>query len=182
MPSRDSSSRGRGAVTRDPWHAAFEVLPSPLPAPLDGVEPFGFVDGISQPVLDWEQSRAIDGRDLLEYGNVLSLGEVLLGYPNEYGKYTDRPLVDRQDDRGAGLPPADDAPELRDLGRNGSYLVVRQLRQDVQGFWQFLRRQANGDPEAGRVLAEAMVGRARTGDPLARGRRPPDSRRRPARP
>ncbi len=154
------------AVTRDPWPAAFQVLPSPLPALLDGVEPFGFVDGISQPVLDWERSRAIDGRDLLEYGNVLSLGEVLLGYPNEYGKYTDRPLVDRQDDRGARLPPADDAPERRDLGRNGSYLVVRQLRQDVRGFWQFLRRQANGDPEAGRVLAEAMVGRALAGDPL----------------
>ena len=51
-----------------------------------------------------------------------------------------------EDDRGAGLPPAEDAPELRDLGRNGSYLVVRQLRQDVQGFWQFLHRQANGDP------------------------------------
>ena len=104
------------AVTRDPWPAAFQVLPSPLPALLDGVEPFGFVDGISQPVLDWERSRAIDGRDLLEYGNVLSLGEVLLGYPNEYGKYTDRPLVDRQDDRGAGLPPADDAPELARSG------------------------------------------------------------------
>ena len=24
----------------------------------------------------------------------LALGEFLLGYPNEYGKYTDRPLID----------------------------------------------------------------------------------------
>ena len=31
----------------------------------------------------------------------LALGEVLLGYPNEYGKYTDRPLVGRSDERGA---------------------------------------------------------------------------------
>jgi hypothetical protein len=38
---------------------------------------------------------------------------------------------------------------MRDLGRNGSYLVVRQLRQDTQEFWQFLRRQANGDPRGG---------------------------------
>jgi deferrochelatase/peroxidase EfeB len=154
-------------VTRDPWAAAFEVLPSPVPALLDGVEPFGFVDGISQPVLDWEQRRAVDGgRDVLEYSNVVALGEVLLGYPNEYGKYTDRSLVGRSDERGGDLPPADDAPEMRDLGRNGSYLVVRQLRQDAHGFWQFLRGQANGDPEGGRALAEAMVGRALTGDPL----------------
>jgi deferrochelatase/peroxidase EfeB len=154
-------------VTRDPWAAAFEILPSPAPALLDGVEPFGFVDGISQPVLDWEQRRAVDGgRDVLDYGNVLALGEVLLGYANEYGKYTDRPLIGRDDERGADLLPAADAPDVRDLGRNGSYLVMRQLRQDAQGFWQFLRRQANGDPEAGRALAEGMVGRALTGDPL----------------
>jgi deferrochelatase/peroxidase EfeB len=153
-------------VTRDPWGAAFQVLPSPPPAPLDDVEPFGFVDGISQPVLDWARRRTVDGRDLLEYGNILSLGEVLLGYPNEYGKYTDRPLIDRHDALGAGLPPAEDVPVRWDLGRNGSYLVVRQLRQDVRGFWQFLHRQTNGDQRARRVLAEAMVGRTITGEPL----------------
>ena len=32
------------------------------------------------------------------------------------------------------LPRAEDAPDKADLGRNGSYLVMRQLRQDVQRF------------------------------------------------
>ena len=154
------------AATRAPWDAAFEVLPNPAPAPLDDVEPFGFVDGISQPVLDWDRRRTVTGSDLLGYGNVLSLGEFLLGYPNEYGEYTDRPLVDAKDDRVRDLPAAEDVPERRDLARNGSYLVVRQLRQDVRGFWQFLNREANGDPQARRALAEAMVGRAMTGEPL----------------
>jgi deferrochelatase/peroxidase EfeB len=153
-------------ATCDPWARAFQVLESPVPAPLDDVEPFGFVDGISQPVLDWEGRRTANGSDLLEYGNVVSLGEFLLGYPNEYGKYTDRPLIDPKGDRVADLPPAASAPGRRDVGRNGTYLVVRQLRQDVRGFWQFLHRQTNGDPQARRALAEAMVGRAMTGEPL----------------
>ena len=30
----------------------------------------------------------------IDYSNVVALGEFLLGYPNEYNKYTDRPLID----------------------------------------------------------------------------------------
>ena len=151
---------------RDPWSSAFQMLPAPSPAPLDGVEAFGFVDGVSQPVLDWDRRRVVDGRDQIEYGNVVALGEFLLGYPNEYGKYTDRPLIDGADDPRGELPPAEDVPGRRDVGRNGTYLVMRQLRQDVRSFWQFLQRQANGDASARRALAEAMVGRTMSGDPL----------------
>ena len=62
-------------------------------ADLDGIEPFGFADGISQPKVDWEQQRnMLKGQ--IDYGNVVALGEFLLGYRNEYGKYTDRPLID----------------------------------------------------------------------------------------
>ena len=54
-------------------------------------EPFGFVDGVSQPVIDWAQSIGGYAREREEYNNLLAAGEVLLGYPNEYGLFTQRP-------------------------------------------------------------------------------------------
>ncbi len=48
----------------------------------------------------------------------------------------------------------------------GSYLVLRQLRQDVAGFWRFADGVAHGDAAARQHLAEAMVGRTMKGDPL----------------
>jgi Dyp-type peroxidase family len=131
-----------------------------------GVEPFGFVDGISQPQVDWERQRPVRDREQLEYNNLTCLGEFLLGYPNEYGLYTPRPLLAPQRDPGALLPRAEDAPDQADLGRNGCYLVMRQLRQDVQGFWRELDRQADGDADLRERLAAAMVGRKKNGEPL----------------
>jgi deferrochelatase/peroxidase EfeB len=146
------------------WHEAFEVLRWLETGDLGGVEPFGFADGISQPQLDWAQQRnASAGR--IDYSNVVALGEFLLGYRNEYGKYTDRPLIDA-DRVSKGLLPAEDAPDKRDIGRNGTYLVMRDLRQDVRGFWQFINRQAGANPAEADRLAAAMVGRTRAGDPL----------------
>ena len=69
---------------------------------LDGVEPFGFADGISQPQIDWERQRDTT-QPQLDYTNIVALGEFLLGYPNEYDKYTDRPLLD-SDAASRGLP------------------------------------------------------------------------------
>ena len=145
--------------------AGFERTACLATSDLDGIEPFGFTDGISQPLLDWERKRLAQDVERAEYSNLSCLGEVLLGYPNEYGGYTDRPLLDRAR-AGPLLPRAEDAPERADLGRNGSYLVLRQLRQDVQGFWQFVDRQAGGDAGRRERLASAMVGRQRDGTPL----------------
>jgi deferrochelatase/peroxidase EfeB len=119
------------------------------------VEPFGFTDGISQPVIDWECIRTLRGNKP-SYGNLVAIGEFLLGYLNEYDRYTERPLVDPG---GAAdlLPPAEEDCKRRDVGRNGTYLVFRDLRQDVRGFWSF----AQSDD-----LAGAFVGRRRNGDPL----------------
>ena len=153
----------------DAWTDAFEVLRVLHTSNCDEVEPFGFADGISQPQIDWSQQRDVStsliGRGNVDYSNVTALGEFLLGYRNEYGKYTDRPVLDADADS-AGLPAAEDAPEKRDLGRNGTYLVMRQLAQDVRTFWQFIYRQAGGDPAKADRLAAALVGRTRTGDPL----------------
>jgi deferrochelatase/peroxidase EfeB len=43
---------------------------------------------------------------------------------------------------------------------------MRQLRQDVQGFWDELNRQAKGDADLRERLAAAMVGRTKNGEPL----------------
>ena len=85
----------------------------------------------------------------------------------------------RSDDSlGRTLPLAEDHPERRDFGRNGCYLVLRTLEQDVSGFWRFLETQASREapplsgerqgsiPDKREALAETMVGRRRNGDPL----------------
>lgn len=89
----------------------------------------------------------------------------MLGYQNEYGLFTKRPLLDLARDPDNILSPAADVPGLRDLGRNGSYLVFRHLEQDVSGFWSFVSKKSPGNQ--GVDLAEAMLGRRlSTGDPL----------------
>jgi Dyp-type peroxidase family len=61
------------------------------------------------------------------------------------------------------------------FGCNGSYLVVRQLAQDVAGFSRYLDERSRGpdgtpSPEAREKLAAKMVGRWRSGAPVVRAR------------
>ena len=102
-------------------------------------EPFGFTDGVSQPRLDWSGERQPGTDADLDYGNLLCAGEFLLGYQNEYGLYTDRPLFDENQSGAQTLPVAEDDPTRRDLGRNGSYLVFRELARTLGGFGALLR-------------------------------------------
>jgi len=148
------------------WSAAFSPLACLHTQDNGEIEPFGFADGVSQPVIDWERQKPKRLRKTREYTNVAAIGEFLLGYPNEYCRYTDRPLLDPGDDPGGILPLAEDVPGKRDFGRNGSYLVLRDLAQDVLGFWQFVDRQAQHEPDKREQLARAMVGRMRSGDPI----------------
>lgn len=148
------------SVQREFWSAAFEQIEYLPTTDMGGREAFGFVDGISQPDLDWEQARKVSRNcDQLSYGNMVCLGEFLLGYSNEYDRYTDRPLLDPKDPGADELLDAPDHPGKKDLGVNGTYVVMRQLKQDVRGFWQFLDKEVGSKRLQRYQLAEAMVGR-----------------------
>jgi Dyp-type peroxidase family len=132
-------------------------------------EHFGFRDGISQPLVD---GSGLNGPP----GNTVAAGEFLLGYKNAYDQFTDRPTLKPEADPQNLLPVADDAPKdtpLRDLGKNGSYLVFRQLKQDVHSFWKTLAEKSGGmlpgDPVQSCVaMAAKMVGRWPGGAPLVK--------------
>lgn len=147
---------------------ALEVILALTPEPLPGrqsvgkfgIEHFGFADGMSQPVVKGSgQEEKLAGDEARR--SVIEAGEFVLGYPNGYGKLTPWPkLIERgrTDDK---------------FGRNGTYLVVRHLAQDVAGFYQFLdrsTRDSNGEAnrDESERLAAKLVGRWRSGAPLVR--------------
>jgi Dyp-type peroxidase family len=132
---------------------------------LGDIEHFGFHDGVSQPI--------IEGIPKAEpAANVIKAGEFLLGYPNEYGLYTARPLLPASADPTNMLPRDPAGSGAADLGRNGTYLVVRTLQQDVRGFRQFLEQTSaaldGGGAEARLRLAAKLVGRWPSGAPLVK--------------
>jgi Dyp-type peroxidase family len=104
-------------------------------------EHFGYRDGISHPAVE---GSGIAGSNRLEAP--LKAGEYVLGYPDELGGVqTPRPDV---------------------LGRNGSYATFRKLHQRVATFRRYLRDNAN-DPDDEELVAAKILGRWRSGAPLA---------------
>jgi deferrochelatase/peroxidase EfeB len=132
-------------------------------------EPFGFMDGISDPVFrgkyqpEAEAQAAIGGGkiaegpyDIRSSWSALEAGEFILG----------------QVDEGQELPVA---TQPNDFARNGTFMAWRKLRQDVPGFCAEMKRQAGlwaqvmgvtDAVEAYETVSAKLVGRWSTGIPL----------------
>lgn len=106
-------------------------------------EPFGFVDGVSQPIL--RGTRKADGNP--DSIHLVEPGEIVLGYRDNRGYFPKSPILHATLDPDNILPttPArqprrypkfelGNQEAARDFGRNGSFLVIRQLEQDYKRF------------------------------------------------
>lgn len=144
--------------------------------PDDEREHFGFRDSISQPKIAGSPKQ--QGQDCIQ------AGEFILGYLNEDGNFPPTSTV-------PASPPSTDIHnhkvydlygnlelvkdtsgdttntntlQLKDLGRNGSYLVFRKLHQDVGAFRRYFR---DNFPDSQReLMAAKTVGRWPNGAPL----------------
>ncbi|MBI4725218.1 MAG: cytochrome P450 [Rhodomicrobium sp.] len=148
------------------------------------IEPFGFADGISQPLIKGTRKWYEDQNEL----HGVEAGEMILGYPDNRGYFPPTPQVTAKQDARDDLPltpsqlPArwpqfgsGSAQAPRDLGRNGSFLVIRQLEQHVDAFNSYLETAAaklkDEWPDIDVTadwLAAKMIGRWKNGTSLVR--------------
>ncbi|HEY2612914.1 MAG TPA: hypothetical protein VGI94_19050 [Reyranella sp.] len=155
-------------------------------------EHFGFADGLSQPIPFGTDDGGKDDSIVLSNGQPaprdpwhgVPLGEILLGHLNAHAEDAPGPLV--PDDllaRTSDLTQQGAPEGTFNFGLNGSYMVVRELRQYVGRFWKSLADNAARirahDPAATHVtadwLAERVVGRNVDGHLLCpSGFLPPD--------
>lgn len=129
-------------------------------------EHFGFRDGMSQPLIPGlSKTGAAE--------NTVAAGEFILGYENGYAQLPDSPLVSANADMQDILPAAAQKKGFKDLGKNGSYMVFRQLEQDVASFWGQVKKVSLGalgaeDSSACIYFASKMVGRWPNGTPVVK--------------
>jgi Dyp-type peroxidase family len=147
--ARDTAERGRSVAEHAKLLAkcqGVEVLSSldlEATPPFDHAhDHFGYRDRLSQPVIEGSGDVPTPGS-----GAPLKAGEFILGYPDESGP-------------GPALPQ----PEL--LSRNGSYMAYRRLEEHVGRFRDFLREHGR-TPQEQELLAAKLMGRWRSGAPLA---------------
>ncbi|PPD24426.1 MAG: peroxidase [Methylobacter sp.] len=113
------------------------------------LEHFGFADGVSEPSVDGFPKTRNQPAASAQAPKTIATGEFVLGYPNAYdGKLTTVPHWGNLADK---------------FGINGTYLVFRQLQQDVKGFWTFIHEEAKRQQVDADYLAAKMVGRWKNG-------------------
>lgn len=111
-------------------------------------EHFGFKDGISQPII---KESGLPGNDR----DMVPAGEFLMGYKNLYNVFPQTPLIQHEEgDLNLLAADAGDSGN-KDLGRNGSYLVIRHMEQDVTAFWEFMNDSTRD--EHGHIIAEESI-------------------------
>jgi Dyp-type peroxidase family len=127
-------------------------------------EHFGFADGISQSRFEGQAAGKTSEAPV-------KAGEFILGYQNEFGHMPNSPTVEKSPAAERHLAPAP-AGGRADIGKNGTFVVVRQLEQDVAGFWRSMAEfsKTNGvvDRDLAVWLAAKCVGRWPSGAPLVR--------------
>jgi deferrochelatase/peroxidase EfeB len=128
----------------------------------DQREPFGFRDGLSQPVLAGTPAaqRAENQKQ------VMAAGEFVLGYADNRGFMPPVPSVAHVRQSAAALPRLADG--RYDLGRNSTFLVARQLRQNVKAFRDWVAAQAVALGTSPDYVAAKLVGRWPNGASLVR--------------
>jgi Dyp-type peroxidase family len=173
---------GGGSFARSGLTVIYKQHGNTLPPPLTGHEHFGWLDGVSQPgvrgrvssnpndVLTLRQNPEPDehphqgkpGQDLLWPG------EFVFGYAGQDPQASEaeggihKKGPNSLENGGPGGGPAGPV-----WAGNGSYLVVRRLRQDVAKFHKFLKDSAPAGMSAEQFGAE-LVGRWTSGAPVIR--------------
>jgi Dyp-type peroxidase family len=142
-------------------------------------EHFGFADGLSQPVLFGEHIRSPAGSaaEAQKRWHGIEAGEVLLGHRNAHEEMAPSPMVaDSASPLAKDHLSTDGVPEgFRNLGLHGSYLVIRELYQDVAAFWNSMEDAARtlGEGTTADWVAERVVGRTQDGALLRPAGTPP---------
>jgi Dyp-type peroxidase family len=119
-----------------------------------GHEHFGFKDGISQPgIVGFHEADPDKPSERKDHpgDEMIAAGEFVLGPPRAGGDPAPRPHPDWM--------------------ANGAFQVFRRLRQDVPGWWAQVTTSQESlpadDPMTADLLAAKLVGRWRSGTPLA---------------
>lgn len=123
-------------------------------------EPFGFRDGISNPRPIPTATNAAD----------VSLGEFVLGHADNNQNIELAPYVSAEYDRKNFLSPAEahyhSNGKFRNLGRNGSYLAIRQLAQHPKIFESYTDGVAAKTEWSPEQISAKLIGREKNGTPL----------------